>query len=313
MHISGNALKPGADGAEATAAASSNSRASRKADSAGAQAKPIPLKKVEALIADGERLPFELREELEVLKEKRQQAKVWLDKLKRSFVPTKVGSSRIKKNSDESAGPVEKLSLADMKMMVSEGESLYQQPLDDDVDGSGVGAVSGRSAAPSSRMANRELDRAQAVVESAEDWISRVRDLLSGGGEEGMEDGDSATGASSERAGENAEAAGEAEEEESEEDSQERTMHMLRCMLEEAEGMPVTLDESGFLRSHLQALEWAAKVRPFLNPEVSALPNASEEPTTKEGRDGKDAKGKGKTSALPRLSELQSFARDITR
>jgi hypothetical protein len=306
--ISGNALKPGADGADATTAAASNSRASRKSDSGGAQSKPIPLKKVEALIADGERLPFELKEELEVLKEKRLQAKMWLDKLKRSFVPTKVGSSRSKKNSDESAGPVEKLSLADMKMMVSEGESLYQQPLEDDVDAGS--APAGRSAAPSSRMANRELDRAQAVVESAEDWISRVRDLLSGGGEEGAEDSDSAAGACAEHPGDAAEVA--EEEEESEEDSQERTMHMLRSMLEEAEGMPVTLDESGFLRSHLQALEWAAKVRPYLNPEVPAEPTslADEPSVAKEGREGK---GKGKTSALPRLSELQSFAKDITR
>ena len=41
--------------------------------------KPVPLKKVESLISEGERLPFDLRVELELLREKKVQQYIILD------------------------------------------------------------------------------------------------------------------------------------------------------------------------------------------------------------------------------------------
>lgn len=282
------------------------SRATRKTDSGQGATKPIPLKKVETLIAEGERFPFDLVVELEVLKEKRQLAKVWLEKLKRSFVPTKPGSSRVKRGGEDAAAAVaaEKLSLADMRMMVSEGASLYQEPLEDEMgeaDRASTHTASvGRSGVVSSRTANRELDRAQAVVETAEDWITRVRELLCGGSDsdEQREEPDGGHGD---------------EDADDEVQEQERTMEMLRVMLEEAESMPVTLDECGLLRHHLQALEWAAKVRPLLAARVPAkVVGGSDEGNGAEAAVATEEKPKT-SRGLPRLSELQHHAKDITK
>ena len=305
-----------------TAKTTGGSRSSSRKTDSTANNKPIPLKKVETLIAEGEHLPFEFKEELEILKEKKLQAKLWLDKLKRSFVPTKVGHTRHKKNTDETTAVTgEKLSLSDMKMMVSEGESLYQQPMEDDTEyGVGVisSAIAGVKPAATSRTANRELDRAQAVVENAEDWITRVRDLLCGGEEEEQLHG-SASKESME---------GESVEED--EEDHEETIQALRHMLAEAESMPVTLDECGFLRCHLQAMEWAAKVRPLLNSSSTSTTEATttttgmeeqgedEDSTSAEGAARrrssrqKDLKAASRTK-VPRLTEMQQYAKEITR
>jgi hypothetical protein len=315
VQLSGGSLKSSAPEATDTAVAVTTSRSSRKSDAASSASKPIPLKKVEALIAEGERLPFELAAELDVLKEKRQLAKVWLEKLKKSFVPTKAGSGRGRRGAEEAAGgPAEKLSLADMKMMVSEGASLYQEPLEEEAtEGERGAAVLGRSGVVSSRTANRELDRAQAVVDTAEDWISRVKDLLCGGGDSDREGEQEAAADGEGRMQEDQEA----EDDESEESGAERTMVVLRAMLEEAETMPVALDEYAMLRHHLQALEWAARVRPVLAvqradqecPPVTAEEVGAEAPEPEDKR----RVGRGAAAGLPRLAEMQQHAREITR
>ena len=53
--------------------------------------KPASLRRVETLFLEGERFPFELTPELDILREKRAQAKVWLDKLKRTMSMPKGG------------------------------------------------------------------------------------------------------------------------------------------------------------------------------------------------------------------------------
>jgi len=361
--MSGGALVNETDAAAENGKANQNSRAggSRRSEAAAAASnKPIPLKKVESLIAEGERFPFEFKDELEVLRDKKDLAKLWLEKLKRSFVPTKVNSGRSKKGTEEGGGAAakaEKLSLSDMKMMVSEGESLYQQPLEDDAELAAFGGIAGGAAVPSllgrpaasARTVNRELDRAQAVVEVAEDWISRVRDLLAGGSVADEERSDSSSPHLDSSS--NADGEGEGDEEEGEEDP-ERTIQTLRAMLHEAESMPVTLDECGMLRCHLQALEWAAKVRPILAI-AEAPPPAEEEPlpadlavpaeeqgqvqTQGEGegaameedkaptassskrnrdRDASRRSSSSKASKItgkPRLSDMQQYAKEITR
>ena len=117
---------------------------------------------------------------------------------------------------------------------------------------------------------------------------------------------------------------------EEEEEDHEETIQALRHMLAEAESMPVTLDECGFLRCHLQAMEWAAKVRPLLNSSSTNTTEATttttgmeeqgedEDSTTAEGAARrrssrqKDLKAASRTK-VPRLTEMQQYAKEITR
>ncbi len=111
--------------------------ASAAAAASAAGNKPVPLKKVEFLLAEGEKLPFNFATEMSILRDKKTQAKLWLEKLKKSFVPTKAASSRrtkaVAEDDGAAAGGAEKLKLSDMKQMVSEGEALFTQ----DVTGTG--------------------------------------------------------------------------------------------------------------------------------------------------------------------------------
>jgi hypothetical protein len=304
---------------------SGSAHSSRKA--AAVANKPIPLKKVEALIAEGERFPFDLKTELEVLREKKALAKVWLEKLKRSFVPTKVTSGRSKKTGADGAAssgasqPVdEKLTLSDMKMMVSEGESLYQTSVDGE-GGSGSG-----SSAP--RGVNRDLDRALTVVETAEDWIARAWDIMQGGSN-GREESSSCSGEGDTEGATEDNNGQEDSASEEEENHPERTMQMLRQMLDEVESMPVALEEAGLLRCHLQALEWAAKVAPLLASEDSSCSDAHAEGESSGAVDDENLdKQKSTKSSLhssklgaalsakrsqPKLSEIQLYAKEISR
>lgn len=56
---------------------------------------------------------------MELLREKRTQAKLWLEKLKRSFLST------TNRNTRKTNITGEKMSYSDMKAMVMEGEQLY--------------------------------------------------------------------------------------------------------------------------------------------------------------------------------------------
>ncbi len=93
----------------------------------------ISLKKVEKFIAEGEKLPFNYSkvtlvcfyqsfktviQELMLLRERRTLAKAWLDKLKKSFLKTS-------RSTRKTGGDSEKLSLEEMREMVTEGSLLY--------------------------------------------------------------------------------------------------------------------------------------------------------------------------------------------
>eukprot|EP01037_Dinobryon_pediforme_P021992 gene21992-23013_t len=102
----------------------------------------VPLRVVEALLLEGERLPFDLRDDLESLREKKLQAKAWLDRLKKSFVSVKVGTNRLRNYNPQQGGAegedganlhlqqvihtqADRLTLAEMKRLLTEGETLY--------------------------------------------------------------------------------------------------------------------------------------------------------------------------------------------
>ena len=378
----------------------------------------VSLKKVDALISEGERYPFDFRAELEMLREKKHLAKLWLEKLKRSFVPLKSGSNRlnaIRKGGGaggggglEAAGP-ERPSLRDMREIVSEGNILYQPyqpiPVNFPVPAHGTqwcdrlpgetfeaatdGRIEGARQSESREVGkvvgvNRDLDRAHAVVDTAEDWLCRVRELLLDGDDtEGPTE--AADVASIDRQQLSAEevadrellasidedcgpiAAGtlhhtptladdgvkegdakkdEEEEEEEQEEEEElgtaRVKEMMHEMLQEAEGMPVVIEETVILKAHLAALDWAERVRPLLTASESKqnldcgqeqAKELSQEAALKRHQNprrgggggsggGSDELLEGKLtrdpsnsfrSGLPRLVELQQFAKEITK
>jgi hypothetical protein len=341
---------------------SSSSRSSRRHEqidaSSSSSQKPIPLKKVEALIVEGERLPFEFRVELEILKDKKNFAKLWLEKLKKSFVPTKVGNRNRKvvftddfqsqplAIDNNTAVTAEKVSLSDMKLLVSEGEMLFQpiggELMNDDGNAEAFAGAAGR-------CVNRDLDRAVAVVESAEDWIYRARELLLGEGFSAehddnndlvdvdydsvqddkkdytnmfIADDDGGGGVD-----------GEEEEEEGRDvEDPDYVIQVLRAMLDEADHMPVTMDEVGALRCNLQALEWAAKVKPYLLLNSLSIDSSNSNNSNNNEGSGDDEGGGGGNNVIekasrskkasnrkvlkpvkPRLVEMQQFAKEITK
>jgi hypothetical protein len=118
--------------------------------------KPVSLKRVESLISDGEKMPFEFTFELEILKEKKNQAKLWFERVKSKFPKSKSASSLRNKSGNEGSTS-EKINFSDMKLMVEEGEVLF-----DDSQG----------------RSSKELSKVQSVVEEAEVWLTRVREAL---------------------------------------------------------------------------------------------------------------------------------------
>jgi hypothetical protein len=85
--------------------------------------KPASLRRVETLFVEGERFPFELTPELDILREKRAQAKVWLDKLKRTMSQPKGGkrarsergSGGAAQSSSHDGGSTDRPNLADIR------------------------------------------------------------------------------------------------------------------------------------------------------------------------------------------------------
>ena len=85
---------------------------SSSSSSVSEASKPASLRRVETLFLEGERFPFELTPELDILREKRAQAKVWLDKLKRTMSQPK-GGKRARSERGASGGGAQSSSLLD--------------------------------------------------------------------------------------------------------------------------------------------------------------------------------------------------------
>ncbi len=124
----------------------------------------VSLKTIEGLLenyfgkgpGDGLMIPFEFPEQIEILKNKRLLAKQWLEKLKKSFAGNRTRSAaprgQDQTNKEEDYFAVKrdnKLRLDDMRVMVAEGELLYD--------------------AAEASVNNRELSKAQSVLEAAEE------------------------------------------------------------------------------------------------------------------------------------------------
>ena len=125
----------------------------------------ISIKRVEKLLSDGEKLPFDFSMELSLLREKRQLAKEWLEKVKTSVLR---GNNRHPKRGDNATTvEFEKPNFEMLKRIVSEGG----QHLSDDSVNTNISSQE--------RAQNRELSRVVSLVEAAEEWQLKLRETVS--------------------------------------------------------------------------------------------------------------------------------------
>ena len=167
----------------------------------------VSLQRIESLFAKGERLPFVFEAEMDILQDKRNHARLWLDKLKKVF-PSKGRQPSRKPGEplgDESTNG--KLHLADMRTLVQEGEILLQRDDEKSADS----------------KSTKELTKAQTLVDAAEEWMGRVNELLA--------------------------------------DIDVKSIPVLQELLEEADEMPVYMEEIGLLQVHLDSLEWSVRAK----------------------------------------------------
>ena len=303
------ALAPGAS------AASSSSEAT----------KPASLRRVEILYAEGEKFPFELGPELDILREKRAQAKVWLDKLKKTMSMPKGGRRSVSQRSisaqgagggTESVADVDRPNLADIKLMVTESED--EQGADDDLGGTG-----GRGF-----VSNRELSKVQSVVEIAEEWLSRVREALSQSASMRVQRRKPKPASTvDEGAGKSDKVMDVAADDDNDDDDEDADpLEDLRELLKESDEMPVFMEEAGMLRCQLQALEWANKAALILptnatvvvvegenEPDEASLDNANDGGKGDSSDPDTTAASKSVSSLRPRLVEVQRLAKEIKR
>ncbi len=221
--------------------------------------KPVSLKRVESLISDGEKMPFEFTLELEILKEKKNQAKLWFERVKSKFPKSKAASSLRNKSGGEGATS-EKINFSDMKLIVEEGEVLF-----DDSQG----------------RSSKELSKVQSVVEEAEVWLSRVREALTDAMNQPIDESiyDDNDDAEDDDDDDDDEEKGNDDDDMETDDSPKKknkkrngTIDMLQELLAEADEMPVFMEEALVLRSHLNAIEWSKKARPILAMPTAAVP-----------------------------------------
>eukprot|EP01035_Chromulina_nebulosa_P019402 gene19402-25275_t len=173
-------------------------------------------------VSTGENFPFLLEEELEVLRDKKNNAKLWLDKLKKTFQSTS-GSRRTNNSSGDHDNLTvtmdNKVDLEEMKLLVLEGQGLFDDGLIDD-----------------NKIRNKELNKAKSIVDLADSWLEKFRDMLGSGNDDGNN----------------------TIKDESE------LLADLRLALEEANQLPVVMDEILVLNCHVHALEWSIKAKKIL-------------------------------------------------
>lgn len=286
-------------------ATTSSRRSSRKAGSdstsGGTNGKAVSMKRVEALLQEGLRYPFTLDREIAILREKKEQGKIWLDRLKRTFGMATASSTgknsrssrkqqslsaslNTSSTTDGADDGNNKLTLDEMRLMVAEGEALYQE-VEDSTALETTGSGNCRTTKGVPRGVWRDIDRAQSVIETASQWVDRVRQAVTNQ----MARGYHGLGLAAPEKEPKSESSPEDKEmelldhlleeeednvkemQEEEEESEEMLLEersdlaaSLTALLEEADAMPVVLEETDCLRLQLSALQWAIKARPVL-------------------------------------------------
>ena len=232
---------------------------------------------------------------MDYLRDKRLLAKEWLEKLKKSFSARSFNSNNrasLRKTTlmgvssatavvgpdgsavsaenaaaytQTSVSAPEKPRLDEMRQMVEEGQFICDLDGNDD-----TGGATGGTGLSSRTAQARELTKAQTAVSAAEEWLSRVRELL-------VEDEVTFAAARAQArllnkqqklSARTTETEADNDSNDDDDDSDDSEPEDLRCllreMLGEAEDMPVQLDEAVVLRGHLRALDWADKARRLL-------------------------------------------------
>ena len=168
----------------------------------------VSLQRLEQLLGEAEGFPVDLSDELAALRDKREVAKGWLEKLKK-VLPNKGRQPIRRMDSDDYSES--RVNLNDVKALVANSELVLHRESEEE--------RTSREIAQSSR----ELNKAQTLVDVAEGWAARVRDLLG--------------------------------------DSDESSVEALEELLREAESMPVYMEEMALLRVHLDTCAWSKRVR----------------------------------------------------
>ena len=122
----------------------------------------VSIRKVEQLISIGEGFPFDFKNELDMLRDKRQLAKQWVEKVNASLVR---GSSRYSRRGQNAVdADIEKPSFEVLKQIVSEGEGFLSK------ETTNVSSME--------RAQNKEMHRVVTIVEAAEEWQSKLRETF---------------------------------------------------------------------------------------------------------------------------------------
>lgn len=160
---------------------SSKRRSGNRIKEKSSNDRKVSIQRIEALMKEGDSLPFSFQMEMSILTEKKTVALDWLDKLTRTFSQPK--RSRAKQTED--INPGSKLSYEEMKQMLEDGKVLYLQAnnTSDDSNSSSSDTAtnsdpSGSSTIKGIRNVNRDLNRAAAALEAAENWMSRVHGTI---------------------------------------------------------------------------------------------------------------------------------------
>ncbi len=225
----------------------------------------IPLKKIDSLLSEGERLPVLFPAELALLRDQREQARALIKRLRESLELTRRKNNRREREGETGS----KMDYNEFKLLVEGGESLYREGEREGDDGE----RERESAGP--RAVQKDLDRAQTVMEIAESWLSNVRELIRShiavetataaklGGKKVEREGEAVMEIEGETAG--------GETAESEEDAEEELVRKrevlaqsLRDQLDTVTALPFVMEEAEVVRYQLQALEWASKNRDML-------------------------------------------------
>ena len=305
-------------------------RSGANSSSAKEKKGPVPIKRVEALLVEGARFPFQFPDEMNLLRERKEQTKLWLEKLKKSIAPKRAphyknreegaAEQSFLKESDQS----NKLTLDEMRAMVEDGKLLYQQ-MDDQDEGSG---------ARKDRSMNKDLNKASSALEAAEDWILRFQETITSHVDHEISNFNNAkfwqqsstpipllelaelsnddSNPSLTRA-----LISEIEGDSSsrpvsiigpppvitEEERRKDLIKELQQLLSEADSMPIALEEAEGIRCHLHALEWANKNRSVL----LALRSPSL------GDSGVDSLSAAVRTPRLRFSEISQLKTEITR
>ena len=290
----------------ADANSASTKRSQRRAGGAnkdgGKEKKPVPIKRVDALLAEGERFPFNFPEEMNILRDRKDQTKLWLEKLKKSISAPKRSNYNA-----ESVDSSNKLTLEEMRLMINDGKQLYQQM--DDVEGETKGV----------KAMSKDLSKATNVVGAAEDWILRFQETITAhvdheisifnnakfwqsGTPVQMEITDLNDDTAKPMPIPSVDLEGEAsnlsavDEEEKLLQSRKDLIKMLQDLLVEADSMPIALEEAEGIRCQVQALEWANRNRSVLIA------------MTQQGPGGESSRG-----TRLRFSEISQLKNEITK